>query len=210
VLPTRTPIRSGPFRPSRAYVESYKLGFATGFIPKEYGGGGISNLDLQIVVEELTAVDPGFATILLVNGLALMPLVWLGSEAQKQKWLVPATSDPRGEYLAGWTVSEPAGTPGGTANFDGPAPYPAGIGLTAVHDKKNGEYVLNGRKFWRTRDHEYRGAAQKAGTTIIRSIASSLTSAFDHNNRVGSAVVTFVAKISFIQGFRHRSVNVAA
>lgn len=67
-----------------AYVESYKLGFATGFIPKEYGGGGISNLDLQIVVEELTAVDPEFATILLVNGLALMPLVWFGSEAQKQ------------------------------------------------------------------------------------------------------------------------------
>jgi alkylation response protein AidB-like acyl-CoA dehydrogenase len=45
-----------------AYVESYKLGFATGFIPKKYGGGGISNVDLQIVVEELCAVDPGFAT----------------------------------------------------------------------------------------------------------------------------------------------------
>jgi len=77
-----------------------------------------------------------------------MPLVWFASERQKQQWLVPATSDPRGEYLAGWTVSEAAGTPGGTANFDGPAPYPAGIGLTAIHDKKNGEYILNGRKHW--------------------------------------------------------------
>jgi alkylation response protein AidB-like acyl-CoA dehydrogenase len=131
-----------------AYVESYKLGFATGFIPKKYGGGGISNVDLQIVVEELCAVDPGFATILLVNGLALMPLVWFASERQKQQWLVPATSDPRGEYLAGWTVSEAAGTPGGTANFDGLAPYPAGIALTAIHDRKNGEYILNGRKHW--------------------------------------------------------------
>jgi alkylation response protein AidB-like acyl-CoA dehydrogenase len=131
-----------------AYVESYKLGFATGFIPKKYGGGGISNLDLQIVVEELTAVDPGFATILLVNGLALMPLVWFGSEKQKQVWLPRATSDPRGEYLAGWTVSEAAGTPGGTAGFDGPAQYPAGIALTAAHDRKNGEYILNGRKYW--------------------------------------------------------------
>lgn len=131
-----------------AYVESYKLGFATGFIPKKYGGGGISNVDLQIVVEELCAVDPGFATILLVNGLALMPLVWFGSERQKQKWLVPATSDPRGEYLAGWTVSEPPGSPGGTAGFDAPAPFSAGIGVTARHDKKNGEYILNGRKLW--------------------------------------------------------------
>lgn len=131
-----------------AYVESYKLGFATGFIPKKYGGGGISNVDLQIVVEEICAVDPGFATILLVNGLALMPLVWFASEAQKQKWLIPATSDPRGEYLAGWTVSEAPGTPGGTANFDGEFSHPAGIGVTARHDKANGEYVLNGKKFW--------------------------------------------------------------
>jgi alkylation response protein AidB-like acyl-CoA dehydrogenase len=40
------------------YKEAYKLGFATGFLPKEYGGGGISNVDLQIVAEEITAVDP--------------------------------------------------------------------------------------------------------------------------------------------------------
>jgi alkylation response protein AidB-like acyl-CoA dehydrogenase len=95
-----------------AYIECHKLGFAMGFLPKQYGGGGVSNLDLQIVAEEITAVDPGFATILLVNGLALMPVAWFGSEEQKRKWIGEATSDPRGEYLAGWTVSEAAGTPG--------------------------------------------------------------------------------------------------
>jgi alkylation response protein AidB-like acyl-CoA dehydrogenase len=131
-----------------AYLECYKLGFATGFLPREYGGGGISNLDLQIVAEEITAVDPGFATVLLVNGLALMPLVWFGSEAQKKKWLVQATSDPRGEYIAGWTVSEPVDETGGTANFDHPGARPAGIGLVATHDKARGEYVLNGKKYW--------------------------------------------------------------
>jgi nitroalkane oxidase len=131
-----------------AYVESYKLGFAMGFLPKLYGGGGVSNVDLQIVAEEITAVDPGFATILLVNGLGLMPVAWFGSEAQKRKWIGEATSDPRGEYLAGWTVSEAAGTPGGTANFDHPGPHPTGIGLVARHDKGRGEYVLNGTKRW--------------------------------------------------------------
>lgn len=131
-----------------AYVECYKLGFAMGFIPREYGGGGVSNVDLQIVAEEITAVDPGFATVLLVNGLALMPLVWFGSSEQKRKWLRLATSDPRGEYIAGWTVSEAAGTPGGTANFDHPGPHPTGIGLVARHDRGRGEYVLNGTKYW--------------------------------------------------------------
>jgi alkylation response protein AidB-like acyl-CoA dehydrogenase len=131
-----------------AYVECHKLGFATGFLPKEYGGGGISNVDLQIVAEEITAVDPGFATVLLVNGLALMPLAWFGSDAQKEKWLRAATSDPRGEYLAGWVVSEAAGSPGGTANFDHPGGHPTGIGLTARLDKGRGEYVLDGAKHW--------------------------------------------------------------
>lgn len=131
-----------------AYLEAYKLGFATGFIPTKYGGGGVSNVDIQIIAEEITAIDPGFATILLVNGLALMPLVWFGTEAQKRKWLTQATSDPRGSYLAAWTVSEAAGTPGGTANFDHPDAAPAGISLTAVHDRANGEYTLNGSKKW--------------------------------------------------------------
>ena len=97
-----------------------------GFLPKQYGGGGISNIDLQIVAEEISAVDPGFATVLLVNGLALMPVAWFGSEEQKRKWIGEATADPRGEYIAGWTVSEPAGTPGGTANFDHPGEYSDG------------------------------------------------------------------------------------
>ncbi len=131
-----------------AYVECHKLGFAMGFLPKRYGGGGISNVDLQIVAEEITAVDPGFATVLLVNGLALMPIAWFGSEEQKQKWLREATSDPRGEFIAGWTVSEAAGSPGGTANFDHPGALPTGIGLTAILDKGRGEYVLNGTKHW--------------------------------------------------------------
>ncbi len=137
------------FRKMRgAYIEAYKLGFAMGFLPREYGGGGVSNVDLQIIAEEITAVDPGFATILLVNGLALMPVAWFGSEDQKRTWIGQATADPRGEYLAGWVVSEAAGTPGGTANFDHPGAHPTGIGLVARRDRGRGEYVLNGRKFW--------------------------------------------------------------
>jgi alkylation response protein AidB-like acyl-CoA dehydrogenase len=131
-----------------AYVHAYKLGFAMGPIPQEYGGGGVSNLDLQLVAEEICAVDPGFACILLVNGLALMPVVWFGTEEQKKKWLNAATNDPSGEFLAGWCVSEPAGIPGGTANFDHPDAHPVGHGTVATYDKETDEYIINGRKYW--------------------------------------------------------------
>ncbi len=128
-----------------AYQTAYELGFATGFLPAEYGGGGLANLDVQVVAEEIAAVDPGFACILLVNGLALLPVAWFGTEAQKARYLTEACNDPTHSYLAGWVVSEPAGIPGGTANFDHPAPA-AGIQTTA--DLRNGEYRLNGRKYW--------------------------------------------------------------
>ncbi len=58
-----------------AYAEASKRGFAWAMLPEEYGGGGLSNVDYVIAAEEIQAVDPGFGTMLLVNGLGLMP-VW--------------------------------------------------------------------------------------------------------------------------------------
>ncbi|WP_281689042.1 acyl-CoA dehydrogenase family protein [Pseudonocardia thermophila] len=126
-----------------AFEQASAMGLPTSFLPKKYGGGGLSNVDFMIAAEELCAVDPGFPTIVLVNGLALMPLTWFGSEQQCEKWIGQATSSGRTDYLAGWVVSER----GGTANFDHPSPT-AGIQLVADHDKANGEYVLNGEKHW--------------------------------------------------------------
>ncbi|MGF1477117.1 MAG: acyl-CoA dehydrogenase family protein [Geminicoccaceae bacterium] len=125
-----------------AFEEAYKFGLPISFLPKEYGGGGMSNVDLMIAAEELCAVDPGFPTIVLVNGLALMPLTWFGSEEQRRKWIGQACGGKH-DYLGGWVVSER----GGTANFDHPSPN-AGIQLVAEHDKANGEYVINGEKHW--------------------------------------------------------------
>jgi alkylation response protein AidB-like acyl-CoA dehydrogenase len=148
-----------------AYEKAYELGFATCFLPTEYGGGGVSNLDLLIAAEEITAVDPGFGCVLLVNGLALLPLVWFGNEAQKKKWLTLACNDPKKSFLAGWVVSEPAGSPGGTANFDHPSPK-AGIQVTA--DLKNGEYVINGRKYWPSSAAGWDGQGADISVVVVR------------------------------------------
>lgn len=128
------------------YKQAYELGFAMAFVPREYGGAGASNVDFQIVAEEICTVDPGFACTILVNGLTLWPIIWYGSEEQKDTWLRKAVSDPNQTFLGGWVVSEPSGT----ANFDSRHPRPAGINVTAAYDKGNGEYVLNGRKMWNT------------------------------------------------------------
>ena len=125
------------------YAQASEAGFSTMFLPQEYGGGGASTVDFLIAIEELCAIDPGFPTVLLVNGLALMPVLWFGTDAQREQWIGRAAADVRGDFLAGWVVSER----GGTANFDHPSPR-AGIQLVADHDRARGEYVLNGEKHW--------------------------------------------------------------
>src|SRR3954470_3625163 len=82
------------------------LGFATSFLPEKYGGGGASIVDTLIVTEELSAVDAGFPTILLVNGLALMPLTWCGTAQQCAKWIGRAVDRENTGFLAGLVVSE--------------------------------------------------------------------------------------------------------
>src|SRR4051795_3706356 len=129
-----------------AYQEAVKRGIAFSMLPKQYGGGGLSNVDFVIAAEEICAVDPGFATTILVNGLGLMPVWYYGTEEQKRRFIGAATADTTGEFIVGYAASEPPGSPGGTANFDAPAGGGAGMGVTATLD--GDDYVINGRKYW--------------------------------------------------------------
>jgi nitroalkane oxidase len=148
------------------YIDAYKRGIAFCMLPAEYGGGGLSNVDVIIAAEELCAVDPGFACTVLVNGLGLMPVWYWGNEEQKDRFLRAATSDPTGEYLVGYAVSEPAGTPGGTANFDAPLAHPVGIGVTAELD--GDAYVLNGRKYWPCNVAGWDGQGANVSIVVVR------------------------------------------
>jgi alkylation response protein AidB-like acyl-CoA dehydrogenase len=75
-------------------------------VPEAYGGAGMSALDYCIVIEELARVDPSIAlSVAAHNGLACAHLLMFGSEAQKQRVLVPLA---RGERLGGWALTEAA------------------------------------------------------------------------------------------------------
>ena len=80
-------------RTKDAYVAAYKGGIAFCMLPSEYGGGGLSNVDLIIAAEEICAVDPGFACTVLVNGLGLLPVWYYGTRGAEGP--VPAARDVR-------------------------------------------------------------------------------------------------------------------
>lgn len=149
-----------------AYVEAYKQGIAFSMLPSEYGGGGLSNVDLILASEEICAVDPGFGCTILVNGLGTMPVWYWGTEEQKDRFLRPATSDSASEHIVGYAVSEPTGTPGGTANFDAPQAQPVGIGVSAQRD--GDDYVLNGRKYWPCNVAGWDGEGANVNLVVVR------------------------------------------
>lgn len=102
-------------------------------IPRRYGGLGLDYLSLGIVSEELERADTAFRVLIAVHlGLNSLALFQWGSEAQKQRYLIPQA---RGEKLAAFALTEP------DAGSD-----VAGIRATA---RRDGElYILNGEKTW--------------------------------------------------------------
>lgn len=103
--------------------------------PEEYGGAGADYLSYVLAVEEIAAASGSMAVIFNAHiSLGAMPIYLFGSEAQKQKWLVPMA---RGEGLCAFALTEPH------SGSDS-----AALRTSAV--KQNGAWVLNGQKMWIT------------------------------------------------------------
>jgi alkylation response protein AidB-like acyl-CoA dehydrogenase len=72
--------------------------------PDEYGGAGMSAVEYCICIEELARVDPSVSlSVAAHNGLGAAHIGMFGTEAQKQKYLVPLA---KGDKLAAWGLTE--------------------------------------------------------------------------------------------------------
>ena len=110
-----------------------EVGLLSYFIPEAYGGGGIvSLLDMLVIHEELFWGCAGIATAMGGVGLASIPILEMGSEAQRQEWL-PRFCDPKHPRLGAMCLTEPG------AGSDVAA-------LSTRAERHGSEYVLNGTK----------------------------------------------------------------
>jgi len=109
------------------------MGLLGASVPAEYGGAGMDYVSLGLISEELEYVDTSLRVIMSVHaGLNCLSLLTWGTEAQKQKYLVPQA---QGKKLATYGLTEPA------AGSD-----VRGMQTTAI--KKGDRYILNGEKMW--------------------------------------------------------------
>src|SRR6201991_4670686 len=110
-----------------------ELGLLGCSVPQEYGGAGMDYVSLGLVSEELEYVDTSLRVIMSVHaGLNCLSLLTWGTEAQKQKYLVPQA---QGRKIATYGLTEPS------AGSDARA-----IQTTAI--QKGDRWVLNGEKTW--------------------------------------------------------------
>ena len=110
-----------------------ELGLLGVCVPAVYGGAGMDYVSLGLASEELEYVDTSLRVILSVHvGLNCLSLLALGTEAQKQQYLVPQS---RGERIATYGLTEPA------AGSDV-------RGLQSIAVKKGDTYFLSGEKQW--------------------------------------------------------------
>ena len=110
------------------------IGVASFMIPSEYGGGGVTDMQTQALVqEELCYGDIGIGNLMTSSGFFADPILELGNQEQKKRWLTPLTTET--PPLNALAVTEP--DHGSDA---------AGIRTRAVrHDDV---YVMNGQKTW--------------------------------------------------------------
>lgn len=117
--------------PSELVPRLAELGLMGIQIPEELGGAAMSSVDYCVCIEELARVDPSVClSVAAHNGLGTAHIAMFGSEAQKQRYVVPLA---RGEKLAAWGLTE------ASSGSDA-----AAMRTTAVRDGDG--WVLNGTK----------------------------------------------------------------
>ncbi len=121
--------------PAETIKKMGKLGLMGMTVPKEWGGGGMDPVSYVIAVEEISRACASTGVAMSVNNsLVCDSILKFGTEAQKQKYLIPLAN---GEKLGSFALTEPS------AGTDAAAQQ-----TTAVKDKD--DYIINGSKIFIT------------------------------------------------------------
>src|SRR4030042_6694449 len=82
--------KGGEF-PEEIMQKAFEAGFITCNIPQEYDGGGLKELEIAIISEELRAGCAGMFTTIMASSLAFTPIILFRTDEQKKKFLTPFT-----------------------------------------------------------------------------------------------------------------------
>jgi len=112
-----------------------ELGFMGMMVDPAYGGAGMDTVSYVLAMEEISKVEASVSVCMSVNNsLVCWGLEKFGSEAQKQKYLVPLA---KGEIIGAFLLSEPEAGSDATSQ-------------RTVAEDMGDHYLLSGTKNWIT------------------------------------------------------------
>src|SRR6201996_5531046 len=126
--------------PAEQILQLAELGFMGMMVDPKYGGAGMDTVSYVLAMEEISKVDASVSVCMSVNNsLVCWGLEKFGTEAQKEKYLVPLAQGRKdGElYIGAFLLSEPEAGSDATSQ------------RTTAEDKGD-HYLLNGTKNWIT------------------------------------------------------------
>ena len=121
--------------PRELPAKAAQLGLTSHAIPAEYGGGGVAAVTSSLVAEELSWGCAGLAAPIGATMFPVRPLLYAGTEEQRQRWLPRLAAE--GGCLAAIAFTEPG------AGSDIAA-------MQATARREGAAFVLNGEKCYVT------------------------------------------------------------
>ena len=142
-------------------------------IPEEYGGLGLGKVGYCIFLEELGKVDASHGTIVGAHtSLGTTPLLYYGTEEQKQRWLTPAA---QGKKLLAFSLTEP-----GSGSDSG--------AVHTVAEKDGDGWTLTGTKIYVSNGREADTIIVMAGNDVKRGPNGGVTAFVVDTNLPGFKV----------------------
>lgn len=121
--------------PAEEVKQLGELGFLGIMVDTKYGGAGMDTISYVLAMEEISKIDASTSVVMSVNNsLVCYGIEKYGTEAQKQKFLVPLAN---GQKIGAFCLSEPEAGSDATSQR-----------TTAVD--MGDHYLLNGTKNWIT------------------------------------------------------------
>jgi alkylation response protein AidB-like acyl-CoA dehydrogenase len=117
-------------------VKAAELGFTATDIPENYGGVGMDKVSTTVIADHISVLASFSTAFGAQTGIGTLPLVWYGTEDQKQRYLPKLAS---GEWIAAYSLSE-ASSGSDAMN----------VRTRAVLSDDGTTYTLNGEKMWTT------------------------------------------------------------
>ena len=76
--------RSGEW-PKEIYDKAIEMQLHSLEVPEEYGGPGLSRVDVAALIEEMAIADAGFATTISASGLGTKPVLKIGRASCRER-----------------------------------------------------------------------------------------------------------------------------